>query len=430
MPDTLYAWTRSLWLGMACLFGLGAPGWANSNGMVSANVARMATAQAQTLSEAIEAAWLKRPQSQAADMRRKELEARVMAAQSWTRDAPAITLENWSDRWSRREGFAKYAGEFALPLWLPGERQQTKASIAADRDYFESVISATRLVTAGEVREAFWGTQLALVEFEVAQLRVNETQRLGEDLDRRLKAGVSSRVDAQSARAQVQTAQSALALAQASVFRSAQHFELLTGLRAPAIAQLGERRHAAESLPDSGTLTQHPAVVALEKAALAARTALSLAALTNRDTPELGIGVFRERSTSNFPFENIVTLRLRIPFSTDARNAPRIAQANAQLIEALAQIEQERKRLQSELSIAMHDWAAQKEAVSLARGRQVLALDNHRLIGKAFELGEMDFPTRLRSQAELIDAELMVRRALIEQARAESRIHQALGLLP
>lgn len=430
MPRMFYAWTRGLCFCALSTLGLVGPVWSNPN--TGSNVAAPGpvTAQAQTLGQAIEAAWLKRPQAQAAEMRRKELDARVMAAQAWTRDAPAITLENWSDRWSRREGFAKYAGEFALPLWLPGERQQTKASIAADRDYFESVIAATRVLTAGEVREAFWATQLAAIEVEVAQLRLNETQRLAEDLERRLRAGVSSRVDAQSARSQVQAAQSTLAMAQASMFRSTQQFELLTGLRAPTLAQLDERRPESQEATAPSVLMRHPAVVALEKAAGAARSALSLAALTNRDTPELGIGMFRERSTSNFPFENIVTLRLRIPFSTEARNAPRIAQANAQLIEALAQIELEHKRLQSELSIATRDLAAQNDAIAFARTRQALALDNNRLISKAFELGEMDFPTRLRSQAELIDAELMVRRAQVEQARAQSRIQQALGLLP
>lgn len=384
------------------------------------------------LKDAASAAWSRQPQFQVAEQRRLEFAVRLRATEALTRDAPAVTIENWSDRWTMRDGFAKYAGEFALPLWLPGERAQTKASIIAEKAYFEAVVQATQLRVAGEVREAFWAVSAARIERSVAQLRLDEAQRLYADLERRLRAGVSARTDAQSALSQVQLARGALASAEQAVFRAERTFAQLTGMPPPQAPFKAPPAGPPASMNGSvGTApAEHPALTATRLAEASARSALRLAAMTNRDTPELGIGAFRERSTSRSPFENIVTLRLRIPLATESRNAPRIAQANTMLIEALSQSQFEQSRLQSELEIAQREFDFSATPLEAAERRLALALDNDSLVAKAFALGEVDFATRLRIQIERIDAELMLNRASLERQRAASRLLQAQGLLP
>jgi cobalt-zinc-cadmium efflux system outer membrane protein len=388
--------------------------------------------RASSLHEAVDAAWLRQPQARAAAARRAELDARAQAAESLSRDAPAVTVENWSDRWTKAEGFAKYAGEFAFPLWLPGERERTRASIAADRDYVEAVIAATKLRVAGDVRDSFWAAQMANQEVEVATLRRDEAQRLSDDLQRRLRAGVVARVDAQAALAQLQLAEAALSTAQAAAFRSLRVFEQLTGLRqVPAYAGEPERRVSMDaSAREAALLEAHPALTATQRAVEAARASLNLVAATNRDSPEIGVGMFRERSRAVNPFENIVTLRLRIPFATESRNAPRVAAANVALMEAEAQADLERERLLAELASAEREAQSAAANVGLAQRRRDLAADNRRLVARAFELGEADFATRLRAQTEFFDAELAARRAATELQRARSRVAQAQGLMP
>jgi outer membrane protein, heavy metal efflux system len=395
----------------------------------SANVSSTSDA---FLREAAFSAWRKQPQSQAADQRRAEFAARLRAAEAFSRDAPAVTIENWSDRWTMRNGFAKYAGEFALPLWLPGERAQTKATIASELAYFEAVVKATEVRLAGEVREAFWALANTRVDRAIANLRLEEAQRLQVDLERRLRAGVSARTDSQSAMAQVQLARAGLANAEQVVFRAERSFMQLTGLPPPGSTPTADGISTPAPAPGNAELAvgQHPALLALQLAETAARSALKLAALTNRDSPELGVGAFRERSTSLSPFENILTLRLRIPLATEARNAPRVAQANVALIEALSQSQLEQGRLLSEIEIAQREHDLSTIPLEAAKRRLALAIDNDQLISKAFALGEADFATRLRVQSERIDAELMLQRASLERQRAASRLLQAQGLLP
>jgi cobalt-zinc-cadmium efflux system outer membrane protein len=339
------------------------------------------------------------------------------------RDAPALTVENWSDRWTQREGFAKYAGEFAFPLWLPGERERTRESIAADRAYFEAVVAATKLRVAGEVREAYWAVRLAEADVAVSKLRRDEAQALANDVARRLRAGVVARLDAQTAQAQVHLADSALASAESALFRTRRAFEQLTGLK-------DVPPNGTERAGTAGAGTLHPALQAVDGAVDAARASLQLVAATGRDSPELGVGMFNERSRSADPGKNIVTLRLRIPFATEQRNAPRIAAANAMLMEVEANAELERARIEADVANAQRELQTAEQLLRLAQSRQALAADNRRLITRSFELGESDLPTRLRAQNEFLDAELAVRRAQIEQLRAVARLNQSLGLQP
>jgi len=85
--------------------------------------------------------------------------------------------------------------------------------------------------------------------------------------------------------------------------------------------------------------------------------------------------------------------------------------------------------------------AAEKEAsrlrVDLARAqlaaaerRAQLAHESRGFFDKSFRLGETDLPTRLRIEAEAVDARRQAAAARIEVAAAISQWRQALGLLP
>jgi cobalt-zinc-cadmium efflux system outer membrane protein len=171
-------------------------------------------------------------------------------------------------------------------------------------------------------------------------------------------------------------------------------------------------------------------VEAAQWAVTAAQKQYELVAATLRDGPELGVGMFRERGREINPFDNIVTLRLRIPFATEARNQPRLAAANAVWIEAQTVLEQEQTRIAGILASAREEMEAARRTVGWAQTRRELARDNQQLISRAFELGERDLASRLRAQTEFFDAELAAQRAATELLRAAARVQQAWGQLP
>jgi cobalt-zinc-cadmium efflux system outer membrane protein len=125
-----------------------------------------------------------------------------------------------------------------------------------------------------------------------------------------------------------------------------------------------------------------------------------------------------------------MTLGIRIPFGSDSRNRAKQATAQAEGIEAEAQLSLERQRLLSELDAARIRLESAGTQMKAADRRSQLARESRGFFQKSFRMGETDLPTRLRVELEASDAERQAARARIELAAAVSALRQALGLLP
>ena len=68
--------------------------------------------------------------------------------------------------------------------------------------------------------------------------------------------------------------------------------------------------------------------------------------------------------------------------------------------------------------------------ISALTERERLANEVATLYAKAYRLGELDLPTRLRAEGERANASLALSRARIELKHAISRANHSLGLLP
>lgn len=386
------------------------------------------TTQANQLKQATASAWAKQPILNTALQRRAEFNARQSEASNLLKGPAAVTFERWTDRFTSRAGLVKYAAEFALPLWLPKEKAATQHYIEGETQYFESLLLSMQLKIANDVREAYWATRLSDAEVLSAQNQLDELTLISDDINRRLKAGFVSRFDAQVAMLQMQQSALVLVRAKADAFSKRNEFERITGTTFPL--NKSERENRITSDQEDGFIARHPLIIALKISAQVAQKQLQLIKLSTRDTPELGIGMFRERGAIGSSFENVLTVRLRVPFASDNRSAGRIAAASATIDEAHANIELESARLASQSELVKAEFKSTEEVASITEKRLGLAADNLKLAQKAFELGQIDLPARLRAQNEFFDVNLSLRRNQIEQARAISRLHQALGLLP
>jgi len=186
---------------------------------------------------------------------------------------------------------------------------------------------------------------------------------------------------------------------------------------------MNEQRRQAPTTP-------HPQLAALEAAIATARARLDVAARNSRDLPEIMLGMRRERPVAEADWQNSTIVGVRIPLATDARNRPRVAAANAELVEAEALLSYERQRVDAERDAAGRELQRADEALALAETRRALAIEMRREYARAFALGNIDLPQRLRVDADAFAAELAAVRARLEAARAVSRYNQAIGVLP
>lgn len=381
-------------------------------------------AGAQTMQQAVAAAWERHPAARALSARQDEFAARRNAADSFLSAAPAATLANRNDRLQRDTGQREWEAGIALPLWLPGYQARTLALIEREQSAYAALIEQARWKLAGEVREAWWQAMLAANEREVARSRADAARQIAVDVERRVRAGDLPRMDGNQARSAEAAADAALAEADSRAHRAARGFLALTGLPAlPAPATMAEQRRKMAA-------DEHPQLAPLERAVAAARARLDIAAKNVRDLPELTLGVRRERPLAEAGWEGSTIIGVRIPLATDARNRPKIAAANADLIEAEALLPYEQSRLEAEQDAATRELERTAEALARAEHRYALTGEIRREYARAFALGNIDLPQRLRIEADAFDAELSAARARIEAARAVSRYNQAIGVLP
>ena len=388
-----------------------------------AGVAVALPAHAQSLRDAVEAAWTRQPLAQARPARAEEFAAKRDAAQALFPEPPSLSVSNRDDRFHRDQGSREFDVGIALPLWLPGEQGRQAAIVSAERDQYDTTLAAAKLKLAGEVRDAYWQVRLSENELALARRKAEEAALLAADVERRVKAGDLARVDLNQAQAAERLARAALAEAGIKTFRANQGFSVLTGLSKLAD---GEEALATQAV----SVDDHPLLAPLQRAVATTQAKLNLATQSLRNNPELELGLRRERGLFDEPYAHSLEVRFRLPFATDARNKPRIAAANGEMIEAQAAYNLERAKVAAETEAARRELEQARTVAQLTQARFALAADTQRLLAKAFALGELDLISRLRAENERFEAELSFTRAALEASRAVSRLNHAQGMLP
>ncbi|RZL61488.1 MAG: TolC family protein [Variovorax sp.] len=390
-----------------------------------------------TLKQAFDAAWLRQPEAAALHLRRDAVQAQQRTAQAWTPEPVALTLSAKTDRFQRNEGASEVEVGVAVPLWLPGERARSAALAEAETQGVESRALAAQLRTAGALREAWWQWQRARVELDMARDQLANARALLADVSKRVKAGDLARADQHQADGALASAEVAEARALAALAATLPPLRVASGGLAPHDA--GAAVPVSEPAPSLDTATAaeavrdvsaHPALKELQDRAAVAGNAAALAAARSRANPELTLATTRERGLRGERYDPSITLGLRIPFGDGTRHAARVASAQAEATELEVQLATERERLVAEQAGAQQRVASMRAALAAAERRARLAEASRGFFDKSFRLGETDLPTRLRIEAEAVEARRQAASARIEVAAAISQWRQALGLLP
>ena len=385
-----------------------------------------------TLKRAFEAAWLRQPEALSEASRRAAVDARREASASWTAEPIAVELSGKSDRFHSEAGAMEYVAGIAAPLWLWGERERSRALAEAESGAAANRTSAARLRVAGDVREAYWQWRRAAIEMALAGDRLDNARRLSDDVARRVAAGDLARADGHQAESAVAAAEGALAEAQGRLASTRQALRALAGADATAMAAEATDAREAEPPPAAmdAALDSHPVLAEVRAREAVASRAAELASTQTRANPELSLATTRERGLAGAPYEQSVTLGLRIPLGSDSRLKARVAAARAEADEARALLAIERDRLAAALDAARAHVELARSRLSAAERRERLARETREFFERSFRLGETDLPTRLRIELEAAEARRLAASARIDLAAAVSSLRQATGLLP
>jgi outer membrane protein TolC len=384
---------------------------------------------AQTLAQALDQAWMRAPQASAFAAREAESQARAEVASALLASPASVSLSTLNDKFGSDQGRQEWELELALPLWLPGQRsaregeaQSIAAEVAARR-------RALRLQLAGELRDAWWALASARAAVALAERRTSTAAALESDVQRRVKAGDLARVDGNLAQGERLAAQAEQLEASGALRTAEQVWRHLTG-NAPPATLAPEPPATATTETATATSDDHPALAAALAATRVAQAKLIVADATRRDAPELALRYFRERPTYNDGQANAIGIKLTIPFSSDARTRQESASLQADIAQADGELSQAKLRLALDAERAGLDLDSARRQIGLARERRELGADTLRLAQKSFNLGESGLPALLLARAAAYEAEALLARQQIAADAAQSRLNQALGVLP
>lgn len=393
---------------------------------------------ATTLKQAFEAAWQRQPEALSHQLRQDAAVAQQQAATRWTAEPVALELSTKTDSLNQNLGRDETVAGISIPLWLPGERARTGALADAQASAASSRVRAAQLRTAAQVREAYWAWQRAEAEHGLAVELRNHARQLAQDVAKRVQAGDLARADQHQAEGALAAAEVTLAEASAAWAGAAQRLQALTGL-VPESASLstsaGDLAMGAESAPvlPADYLAweaRHPALAEWQANTELAQRNAELAQVQTRANPELTLATSRDRGQFDEAYQHSITLGIRIPLGSSSRNQAKWASAQADAVEAQAQLRLEHERMQGEVHTARVGLASAQVRLHASKQRAQLARESRAFFQKSFQMGETDLPTRLRTEREAAEAERHAARAAIDLAAAQSALRQTLGLLP
>lgn len=378
-----------------------------------------------TLRTALNAAWQRAVAARESEGQRRRAEADAAAAGSLWAAPPSLALSYRSDRLQTNAGQRETEIGVAVPLWLPGQR--TARADTADATAAQAVAAeqVARLHLAGELREAAW--QLAALQAEAAEAdtQAQSLKQLGDDVERRVRAGDLARADALAAQAEQLAATAQQADVRQRLLAARGRWALLTGL-----AAVPDLTAAAAIDAAPATTEPHPELQLASQSTDLARKRVELMRRSRRDAPELTVGLRQDVPGRAEASHGSLVVGLRLPFGTDDRNRPLEATALAELSVAETHEQRLRERLDSDNATAHDAQRSAKAQLDAETARASLLRERASLIDKSFRAGETPLPDLLRALAAAAQADSAVARHTAALGLARARLQQTLGLLP
>ena len=385
-----------------------------------------------SLASAFESALAIDPELQAAEKRLESARYATKAASSLTPEPLSLEGSYRSDRNFDNQGLREVELGVVAPVWLWGERRGSQNLANAELQMASLTQSLQKLELAQQVRQAYWNTIAAQLDVEIAQARLASTQRLLNDVEKRVEAGDLAPVDQLQTLALHAQAKADLSTAVSNVSLLAAEFTALTGLPASALGDQtsGPTIEAMVAFQRTPDLSDHPALLHAKQQVNLAQLKSELAAIQSRPNPEVGLSIVSDKGGFAAPEEKSLMIGTRIPLGSSAKHQSKVFQTQADELAAQANSRKLEGSLKARARATASSVDLFEELKKTAEERAKANQEAFALIEKSFELGETDLPTLLRFEQQAFEAQRLSRKATVEHAAKVSDYKQALGILP
>ncbi|ACX95069.1 TolC family protein [Halothiobacillus neapolitanus] len=350
--------------------------------------------------------------------------------------APVVDGLYRSDRLMSDFGANEMEIGVRLPLRRFGQSDAWRALAEQSALSAKTRTEANRLILLGDLRQMAWDWRRAEVELSTAKERNRIMQRDLAAVTKQLKHGEAAEVDRMSVESRALAVQEAVTAAQMQLDTIQTRWQQLTGTSQLPL-DLGQVTPTEQALlnnpelntPD-GLLAQQPLLrqMASEVGMSTARIEAERAA--GAGTPEIGLGVKRDRGDRGVPYDNSLQLTLSIPFGGQKYRDPALAEMAQQRATAQVALIKNTQQILGEVMALRQRIAAWPSRLTQLDRRAALSEKTLTLKQKALRLGELDWTRLLDFEREAADARLQARLAHIAYQADQSSLKQTLGLMP
>lgn len=387
------------------------------------------SAQAETWSALLEAAWQRTPDMQALQAQQTVLAIDQEEAQRWWPQAPVLSVSHRSDQWLSDEG-SEWELELEAPLWRNGQRRAQQQVVAASEEERLAQQTLLRLILAGALRKAVWTLAEREAQLRVDDSRVQTAAALERDVIRRVAAGELAQADALLAQSEALAARNDKEASALDTLQAQQALELLTGQR-QLPTPLSESLFSVtpDNSVSASALERHPQVLAALQTLSVARAEAGL--VRNSQTPvSAALSWAQSHESLDNAHKNLLGLKVTVPLGAESRQRSAIASAQRAVIVANAQAEKVRRAVKLQVELAHATLINAQRQHDQAEKQYQTAEHSLRLSRRAFDAGELDLLSLLRLQQNTQQALAQRDLKRISSERAIAAFNQAWGIVP
>jgi outer membrane protein, heavy metal efflux system len=363
------------------------------------------------------------PQQSLLTAHQQMVQARKVMANSWLPQAPSVGFSHQSDAFLSRRDEREWQAQVQIPIWLPGQRQaRDEVATLADNSLLQDRAGLQQLA-ADLLRNAVWDIAMRRNDINLMENRRNTLRSIGEDVQKRFKAGEIARMDVMQSQQETIQAERQLVLATAELMHAQFRYQQLTGLKAMP-ARLEEPLSTRETYTDSAFWQAALARVRL------AEGQRNLTMIEHRQNPQLTINTRTMQGGFDSQFNGSMGVAINIPLQSEVTRAPQLANAEQNIGDAKSQLETLQRTLETALHEAEHNLYVSRQELSLIEQQQAIASENATLARKAYRLGELDLNQLLRLQLLAFEAERSLSSQQLQVQWNIAKYNQAVGVLP
>ena len=378
-----------------------------------------------TLSQAVNSAWARAVVAREATGQLTKADADKSAAQRLWAKSPSLEYSQRDNRFQADTGLKETEVGVVWPVWQWGQRGAQNTLAASALTKADHNAQFVRLKLAAEVREAIWMTKDAEVEYGEAVLLAETLTRLARDVDRRVSAGDLARVDSLVAHGERLAALALQSEASQKLSAMLARWLNLTGLRTPLSTEAATEQPSALK-----SVIAHPELLLSIQSADEAKKKLELVEASNREAPELKVGMRQELAARTQPGQSTLIVGFRLPLGTSDRNRPLLAAALTDVEVSTTHEQRTHERIESEHELAKQALTFAQQQLQSAKERADLLNERTALIEKSFKAGETSLPDYLRAVSLSSQAQTAYLRQISKTYLATARFNQSLGVMP